>query len=398
MLPADMTDTATDSSSTEVPVLTAGELIRWCLLQARDLRPTARSVVRLAQGQTELLTAGLTHHRAWGFLHAQRDRVVDLPATVRTAAAERNFATSIKHLAVHADLRSVCRSLDAERLPWLVVKGPALADRYYASAELRPYNDVDVLVEPKHLRSAIAALERSGWTMLDRNWALNLDRMVGEVHLVGPRGTIVDLHWSLQNRAYRRSRLGLSTAILMASAIAVDLDGVQARTLSWCDTIVHLALHAAGDGGDRLIWLYDVAQVSARSADSWSDLVARARAWRAGPATAMVLSRAVRELDASVPAWVLRALDPNPLGRLAEAVVSRSSRVTDQTAPHSATWRWTRLRLDPISRSRPALRVRWRGRRHSFVESAENPYSLLYDDGGADGRDRFLYAVESVDG
>jgi hypothetical protein len=369
-------------------VLTAADLVRWCFQEATD-----PPLVRLADGEGDRLATVLTHHRAWGVLHARREAVSGVPPAVWAEATQRNLATALAQLSLHADLRSAATALADADVPWIVVKGPALAEVVYASPRHRHYNDLDLLVLPRDLRSAVAALGSAGWELLDRNWDLALDRMTGEVHLAGPHGTMLDLHWSLQNREYRRARLKLDPVTLFARSTTVSLAGTEVRTLSWSDTVVHLALHAAGDGADRMVWLGDVSRVVARRTEPWSVLVARGREWGAGAATALVLGRTVPELGTPVPGWVLPALGLGRLSRLVERGVHRRWPTSRVTAPYGPLAWWTQARLEPASRLFTRLT---RDRRTPFVESAANPQSLLHEAGGPVGLDRYLTAVETT--
>jgi hypothetical protein len=372
---------------------TAGDVVRWAFRQA--IR-SDDSTVDLPVEAGPALTEALTHHRGWGVFHAACQRVRHVPEPVLRRSGALQLTRSLQELARHADLQSLDGALTAGAVPWIVVKGPVLAGLYYAAPEQRPYRDLDVLVRPQDLRAAVRLLSEAGFAMLDRNWTLALARMSGEVHLVGPQGTVVDLHWSLQNREHRRRRLGVGSETLFAGARHVDLAGVRVLTLGWSDTVVHLALHAAGDGADRLIWLSDVARVLDRSPDSWDELVARCRTWRAGAAVQTVLQRTATELQVVVPAPVLLSLARNPLAVGVEAAVSRRHPVHELTSRANPLARWTRARLEPGTTARAAL---LRGRSAAatpFRESADNPYSLLHDDGGPDGLDRYLRAVEAT--
>jgi hypothetical protein len=59
-------------------------------------------------------------------------------------------------------------------VPWLVVKGPALAE-LHGAPDLRAYSDLDVLVPSAAFGDALAALESAGAAVLARNWWHRLD-------------------------------------------------------------------------------------------------------------------------------------------------------------------------------------------------------------------------------
>ena len=87
----------------------------------------------------------------------------------------------------------------------------------YGQPDLRGYTDLDVLVSPADLPAAVTALLDGGWPFID--WQSSLDRRppMGELHLTGPAGTPVDLHWHLFYRAARPSRGRLDPAALVAA-------------------------------------------------------------------------------------------------------------------------------------------------------------------------------------
>lgn len=370
--------------------LSAPDLLRWCFRPAtRELGP-----VRLRETALDAVGPLLTHHRGWGLLHSRRDLVLDPPPGLLEAAQGWHRRTVFQQMNAHADLRVLADRLGAAGVPWAVVKGPVLADLSYARPEDRPYGDLDVLVAPSSLRAAVAALESGGWVVLDRNWTLALDRMVGELHLTGPLGTLVDLHWSLQNRRSRRQQVRVGTSTLLERAATVTLRGLPVQTLSPADTLVHLCLHAAGDGADRLLQLADVAALLPDRPAGWSELLSTAQEWGVGEAMAIPLQRTAYELDVDVPAAVVRRLHPGTGSRLAEAAVHRLWPVAGTPDAYGPAARWARWRLDGGV-------VRWpvphrRRTAVAFTDSPDDADSVLHDAGGAAGRESYLRAVEAT--
>ena len=370
--------------------LRARDLLRWCFRPAtRELGP-----VRLRESAVEAVGPLLSHHRGWGLLHSRRDLVLDPPPGLLEAAQGFSRRILFQQMNAHADLVALADRLGAAGVPWLMVKGPVLAELSYAQPEQRPYGDLDVLVSPGSLRAAVAALEAGGWVVLDRNWTLALHRMVGELHLTGPLGTLVDLHWSLQNRESRRRQVRVGTSTLFERGTTVTLRGLAVRTLSPADTLVHLCLHAAGDGADRLMHLADIAALLPDRPDGWAEVLVTAQEWGVGEAMAIVLQRTAYELDVDVPAATIRRLSPSPGPRLAETAVHRLWPVAGAAQPHGPAARWARWRLDGGA-------VHWpmphrRRTTVPFTDSPADPGSVLHDAGGAAGRELYLRAVEAT--
>ena len=145
------------------------------------------------------------------------------------------------------------------------MKGPVLAEHCYPAAELRTYEDLDLLVRPRDFEVTIDALEHAGFDLVDRNWALIRDERRAQLHLRLPMGTIADVHWHLLNRGSVRRAFAVPTDELFARSRTLDVAGTTVSTLGRVDTLLHLCLHATLSGGDRLIWSKDS---SARSSSS----------------------------------------------------------------------------------------------------------------------------------
>ena len=91
-----------------------------------------------------------------------------------------------RHQRALADLGRAHTALAMADVPFLVVKGPAVA-RWYAEPSLRSYVDLDLVVAPADLDVALGALEGAGFALLDANWPLLLDADVHELACGRPR-------------------------------------------------------------------------------------------------------------------------------------------------------------------------------------------------------------------
>ncbi|MFP5377557.1 MAG: nucleotidyltransferase family protein [Acidimicrobiia bacterium] len=213
-----------------------------------------------------------------------------------------------RHLRALGDLAVVGPSLDAAGLDWLVLKGPVLAEVVYPRADLRSYNDLDVLVPGRDLHAAVSAVEAAGGRVLERNWPLLKELGVGELLVRLRHGTLLDLHWQVINERRTRRRFDVPLADLHRRARPVRLGAVEARTPDATDTLLHLCLHASLSGGNRLVWLKDVERAVAAEPPAWEEVLDRARRWGVGPPVAIALARSAAVLGAAVPPDVPPAL------------------------------------------------------------------------------------------
>ena len=315
---------------------------------------------------------------------------VSSPALERLASRYR-FALA-SHLHALHELNLVSEALAT--IPHFVVKGPVLAVDWYSRPDLRSYGDVDVVVLPEMFAFAVEALEKIGGVVLDRNWSLLTEVMAGQLHVQLPGGRLVDLHWSLHNHRQMRAEFPLPTFELFDRSVVSSL-GVM--TLNPVDTLVHLGLHGALAGADRLLWLKDVEQVLRRGDMPWPSVIERAKAARLGIPLALVLARSRRTLSAAVPNLVIDSLAPWRLARRLGAWLDRVSPV-ETTDPDGSVCRL----VARSCRATPAASVGEFGRRaaswtlhrrHPNLWNPQDPRSVTYEGGGSVAREAYLRAV-----
>lgn len=219
-------------------------------------------------------------------------------------------AALARHQRALGEVELAAGALKAASVPFLVVKGPALVATCYESADLRSYVDLDLLVRPSDVGAAAGALAAVGFALLDANWPLLTQAQVYELRFLGPSGGALDLHWALSDSL--RGCPSPPVEALFARSEVVALGTTCVRTLDPADTVVHLAVHAVGSGGHRLIWLADLRAALARAGRLAAPgaLLGAVDEWRARPAVALMLRRTHRTLGVDGPPELRRLLRP----------------------------------------------------------------------------------------
>ncbi|TMK22395.1 MAG: nucleotidyltransferase family protein, partial [Actinobacteria bacterium] len=168
------------------------------------------------RGPPAIVNAMSWSHRTWShrllIACAGRDSQADWADLARVASAHgvegwvarelrsraevpRDFQLQLQAAALRAaanhrerldDAREVLELLGGAGIEAMVLKGPALVERYYRDESLRSYGDVDLFVPPIRFREALATLERGGFDLLDRNWPLLTADLRGQLHLIRP--------------------------------------------------------------------------------------------------------------------------------------------------------------------------------------------------------------------
>jgi hypothetical protein len=271
----------------------------------------------------EDLAASAHFHGVAGYAHRVLSRARDATGLESLDELEALRAGGLHtHLRALSDLPLVGDALGGAGVPWLVVKGPVLAE-LHGAPDLRAYSDLDLVVPGEALGEALGALEAAGARVVAANWWHRLDVLAGEVPMVLPSGSAVDLHWHLLNERALRRTFRLVMPALLGRARTVDVHGAAVRTLDDVDTLLHLALHTAMSGANRLVWLKDVERILlARSPDS-SEVVARAHEARLGLVVATILDRVGTTLGTQVPPGLRAGVGASPAWRVLAAVARR---------------------------------------------------------------------------
>jgi hypothetical protein len=256
----------------------------------------------------------------------------------------------------------VVAALDADDIPNLLVKGPAIGRWLYDAPWERPYDDIDLLVRESDLARAEQIIQRLGFRFVHDDWH-------GRVWLRGPVN--LDLHRRLAGVAADPAkvfdRLSADAEPLSLGRGSVHVPSAEARAL-------HLGLHAAQHGPGLTSPLEDLRRGLERLPDSvWVGAAGLASEFSVQPefAAGLDLLPAGQELNARL-GQEPGALVENPgitaglrrfgatagLGRKAELVVREVFPTRDYLRAHA-----------PIAR---------RGRVGVVLARIWRPFSLVF--------------------
>jgi hypothetical protein len=314
------------------------------------------------------------------------------------SAAHKDIISNLSYLGLMVRLGAALR--DAE-VPWVVVKGPVLAELAYGGTP-RNYQDLDVVVPAEHFRRALEVMTIKGASVVDRNWDLVTADLRGQLHLVlGP--DLVDLHWHLVNLVNQRDRFAVPMADLFERRRQARVGTVTMSMLDPTDAVLHVALHAALAGGHQLGWLVDVERSVRNLNPDWVVLVERSHAWHTNLPVAVALNRAKEVLGAPVPADVLEELSPGAAGRILVNSLRKWRSSGSLPGGGSIGRALTRSLRDgypataaEVARSAYEM-VQRRFDPHEYWRDPDDPRNVLHSSGGVDGLEHYLERVSVTD-
>lgn len=191
-------------------------------------------------------------HRVEPLLHwrlRDTDHGDPAPASVRRRLTAAFRTSAVRSLTVRAELVRVGGALDAESIPYLALKGAALAFDTYPHPALRPMRDLDVLVPPDQALGAFRVCLDAGY---GRTCARDPAAVLVESHhlpvLLSPGGRVrLELHRTLADPeatgGARRAPLGEDPGF-WGRAKARDVASTSISFPSDTDTLLHLLVHA----------------------------------------------------------------------------------------------------------------------------------------------------------
>ena len=196
------------------------------------------------------------------------------------AAEEKAQLTKFTNIGVVRDMllndstQKTVGLLAENHIPALLLKGTAIACKYYDETYLRTRCDTDILIREQDKQVIRDLLTANGYAISgfdSRKYAskqfaafLNPDSAIG---------TTFDIHWKLSNRTLFHNALQFDEC--WEDRQPVKQLGKDAYTLSAVHLLIHACIHRIAHGRNsernRLLWLYDIHLISSNFSNSELD-------------------------------------------------------------------------------------------------------------------------------
>lgn len=194
-------------------------------------------------------------------------------------------------------------------------KGPALALQLYGNVALRQFSDLDILVQPRDVKSARDLLVAEDYVpfppLTDGQQAILLRTQCNLPFTRERNRLVVELHWTISAPHFARP---FETADFWSRVQDGNLDHFSIKLPAPEDLLLALCIHGSKHMWERLAWVCDIAGLVDLYPDlDWKQVIAQARATGSERMLFLGLRLAADLLGAKVPDEVKNALASDPL-------------------------------------------------------------------------------------
>jgi hypothetical protein len=179
---------------------------------------------------------------------------------LKTEYQKVRLKNSLLFQAVHNPIEALVKAA----IPTMLLKGAALTLNYYKDPSLRPMDDVDILVPPEAVRTALEVLEEYGWTPDDELSGPHADTFMyysASIGLKNPADFAFDINWHLINLNCARD----ADREYWNKAEPVEFNGIPLLSLNPGHQLLHVCVHGMTHIPMSLKWIPDASLILNRA-------------------------------------------------------------------------------------------------------------------------------------
>lgn len=289
--------------------------------EAGDLHTRIAELAR-ARIDWDYLFLFARRHAVLQLLYKGLEGVDGVPDDFRAKLRDEFRKNATRNTLLAGEMARLSRIFDAEGMPLLAYKGPALAQQAFGDISLRRFVDLDVIVRHKDARRAGELLRSLGYDkpegLTESHEEFLLRRQHNLAYTRDGGLMIVELHWEVAPAHFAAVAVGEG---VWERATSVTLFGTEVRCPSPEDLLLALAVHGTKHLWERLAWVCDVAAlVNSQPGFDWPHVLRRARESRVERMLRLVLRLARGLAGAKLPEGLLDNAQDEALSTLSEEV------------------------------------------------------------------------------
>ncbi|GAB5447974.1 nucleotidyltransferase family protein [Gymnodinialimonas sp.] len=200
-------------------------------------------------------------HRVVALVHGAVRGQSNVPEAFCEWVSGMAKAQTLHALQLTQECIAVDKTLVAAGITPVHIKGPVLGQIAFGSVARKFSRDLDVLVVEAEAVQAIFALQEKGYRRsgdglpFTQKQARAVIRYCKDLSLIGPSGTLVELHWRLTNT---KALLNGIESRLERQTVTV-VGATEMQTMGDEQTVLYLCVHGSSHHWMRLKWLAELA-------------------------------------------------------------------------------------------------------------------------------------------
>jgi Uncharacterised nucleotidyltransferase len=259
-------------------------------------------------------------------------------------------------LALTRQLLELLALFEANSIPVIPYKGPALAASAYGDVGLRQFSDLDLIVHKRDVLRVKELLVTRGWRpefeLNDAQEAAFLDHYY-DYAFYSDRGVLVEIHWELTEGFFS---VPIDVDGLWKRLVPIQIAGRRVMTLSPEDSLLIVCVHSSKHLWSRLGWISDVARLIATNKDmNWPQVSEHAAELGAKRMLHLGLVLASQLLGAKLPEHISKDINSDPTVSALAVEMTRRLFEDRSTSPGIVETAKLHIRM----RERPSDRFRY---------------------------------------
>lgn len=249
-----------------------------------------------------------------------------LPTDFRKKLSAKFRDNTTRNILLAGELTRIVKLLEAEGIPTLAYKGPALALSAYGDISLRRFIDLDIIVRKRDVLRARELLFKLDFGLtgdLSPSQEELLLRTQHNMAFTRDGGKlIVEVHWEVASQQFASVPIGER---VWDRAVVVALNDGDVKSLSPEDLLLALCVHGTKHLWERLAWVCDLAElVNSQPKFDWDYILRQAQDAHVERMLHLGLRLANGLLAASLPENILKQmLTDKSVARLYSIITAR---------------------------------------------------------------------------
>jgi hypothetical protein len=283
-------------------------------------------------------TTPLLHHTLKPLLP-----VLNVPADIKKQMQETYYRAAVRNMKVYQQLSRLASEFNKNNIAVILLKGAHLAEFVYGNLALRPMGDIDLLAKKEDLLKVSRLL-------MDQGYASQIEDVGSSEHHLAPfikkNRLRIEVHFNIYKPPFSE-RFVLED--LWTRSQTHLLHGIEMRTLSPEDLLLHLCVHTAlvhgfNNGIMPFIDIFRTVEHYKPNLD-WNGLVDKSRQMGLNKCLYLMLTLTDKLMGLAVPKnlWLeIKPADDEDKLRLAEELLSgKSTPITPGIAKLFSDEKWS---------------------------------------------------------